>query len=86
MPDYSYLDARKKWYGILISNDGQHFVGVDGKEDEPVRLDVEVEEGEQFLNYIRFKLASYEAYLYPPTIVGILTLLISGMIYAIWKK
>ncbi|KAA6392153.1 MAG: hypothetical protein EZS28_012320 [Streblomastix strix] len=69
MGDYTWLDNRKKWYGILISNDGKHFFGVDGKENEPVRLDVYIEEGEQFINFIRFELAKWQAWLVPPLIV-----------------
>ncbi|KAA6393427.1 MAG: hypothetical protein EZS28_011043 [Streblomastix strix] len=68
MSDYSWCDSRKKWYGILASKDGKHFMGVDGKEDEPVRLQVEVEEGEQFINYLMFKLSSWQAWLIPPTV------------------
>ncbi|KAA6391369.1 MAG: hypothetical protein EZS28_013104 [Streblomastix strix] len=86
MSDYSFLDSRKKWYGILISNDGNHFTGVDGKEDEAVRLQVEVEEGEQFVNYVRFKLASYESFLIPPVVVIIVTIILSAIIYIIWKR
>ncbi|KAA6318639.1 MAG: hypothetical protein EZS28_054917, partial [Streblomastix strix] len=56
MRDYSWLDNRKKWYGILISNDGKQFYGLDGGNDS-VRLEVEIEEGEQFVNFIRFQLA-----------------------------
>jgi hypothetical protein len=44
MRDYSWLDSRKKWYGILVSNNGIDFnSGIDG---EIIRLEVEVEEGE----------------------------------------
>ncbi|KAA6356532.1 MAG: hypothetical protein EZS28_047941, partial [Streblomastix strix] len=86
MSDYSFLDPRKKWYGILISNDGSHFAGVDGKEDEPVILQVEVEEGEQFVNYVRFNLASYKAFLIAPVIVIIITIVLSAIIYVIWKR
>jgi hypothetical protein len=30
MSDYSWLDSRKKWYGIIVSNNGKDFYGVDG--------------------------------------------------------
>ncbi|KAA6374642.1 MAG: hypothetical protein EZS28_029831, partial [Streblomastix strix] len=86
MSDYSFLDPRKKWYGILISNNGNHFAGVDGKEDEPVILQVEVEDGEQFVNYVRFKLASYKAFLISPVVVIIITIILSAIIYKIWRR
>ncbi|KAA6384794.1 MAG: hypothetical protein EZS28_019679, partial [Streblomastix strix] len=44
-----------------------------------VRLDVVIEEGEQFLNYVRFELSNYKAWLISPFIVGILTILISAL-------
>ncbi|KAA6397951.1 MAG: hypothetical protein EZS28_006524, partial [Streblomastix strix] len=65
MRDYSWLDNRKKWYGILISNDGKQFYGLDGG-NESVRLEVEIEEGEQFVNFIRFQLAEWWAWVVPP--------------------
>ncbi|KAA6373471.1 MAG: hypothetical protein EZS28_031002, partial [Streblomastix strix] len=49
--DVSWLDSRKKWYGMLISSDNETFVGKDGNDDEAVRIDVVVEEGEQFVNF-----------------------------------
>jgi hypothetical protein len=45
MSDYSWLDNRKKWYGILVSNDGTNFIGADGGQT-PIRLSVEIEAGE----------------------------------------
>ncbi|KAA6371319.1 MAG: hypothetical protein EZS28_033154 [Streblomastix strix] len=51
MDDITWLDSRKKWYGILISSDNETFVGKDGNVDEAVRIDVVVEEGEQFVNF-----------------------------------
>ncbi|KAA6401127.1 MAG: hypothetical protein EZS28_003348 [Streblomastix strix] len=51
MKDYSWLDSRKSWYGVLISNDGTIFSGKQGLESEPVQLEIIVEEGEQFLNF-----------------------------------
>ncbi|KAA6384884.1 MAG: hypothetical protein EZS28_019591 [Streblomastix strix] len=56
MNDITWLDSRKKWYGMLISNDNNTFVGKDGNEDEPVRIDVIVEEGEQFVNFNKIQL------------------------------
>ncbi|KAA6322005.1 MAG: hypothetical protein EZS28_054482, partial [Streblomastix strix] len=38
-------------YGIQISNDRKQFYGLDGG-NESVRLEVEIEEGEQFVNFI----------------------------------
>ncbi|KAA6381322.1 MAG: hypothetical protein EZS28_023151, partial [Streblomastix strix] len=46
MKDYSWLDSRKSWYGVLISNDGTIFSGKQGLESEPVQLEIIVEEGE----------------------------------------
>ncbi|KAA6374574.1 MAG: hypothetical protein EZS28_029899, partial [Streblomastix strix] len=51
MNDASWLDSRKKWYGMLISADNEKFVGKDGNKDEAIRIDVFVEEGEQFVNF-----------------------------------
>ncbi|KAA6377585.1 MAG: hypothetical protein EZS28_026888 [Streblomastix strix] len=51
MDDITWLDSRKKWYGMLISSDNETFVGKDGNEDEAIRIDVFVEEGEQFVNF-----------------------------------
>ncbi|KAA6364791.1 MAG: hypothetical protein EZS28_039682, partial [Streblomastix strix] len=51
MNDATWLDSRKKWYGMLISADNETFVGKDGNEDEAIRIDVFVEEGEQFVNF-----------------------------------
>ncbi|KAA6390473.1 MAG: hypothetical protein EZS28_014004 [Streblomastix strix] len=51
MKDYSWLDSRKYWYGVHISNNGIIFSGKQGLENEPVQLEVIVEEGEQFLNF-----------------------------------
>ncbi|KAA6385478.1 MAG: hypothetical protein EZS28_018995, partial [Streblomastix strix] len=51
MNDATWLDSRKKWYGMLISADNKTFVGKDGNEDEAIRIDVFVEEGEQFVNF-----------------------------------
>ncbi|KAA6376453.1 MAG: hypothetical protein EZS28_028021 [Streblomastix strix] len=84
MRDYSWLDNRKKWYGILIQNDGKQFYGLDGG-NESVRLEVEIEEGEQFVNFIRFQLAEWWAWVVPPIVVGSLTLIISGIVYILWK-
>ncbi|KAA6327732.1 MAG: hypothetical protein EZS28_053793, partial [Streblomastix strix] len=86
MKDITWIDSRKKWYGILVSNDGKNFYGVDGKEDQPVRLDVEVEDGEQFVNYIRFELSSWVAWLVPPTVVTLITLIVSALLYQLWKR
>jgi hypothetical protein len=52
MNDYSWLDSRKKWYGIYVSNNGKDYNS--GLNNETIRLEVEVEEGEQFVNYLRF--------------------------------
>ncbi|KAA6358204.1 MAG: hypothetical protein EZS28_046269, partial [Streblomastix strix] len=84
MRDYSWLDNRKKWYGILLSNDGKQFYGLDGQ-NESVRLEVEIEEGEQFVNFIRFQLAQWWAWLVPPVVVGFLTLIISALVYKLWN-
>ncbi|KAA6329263.1 MAG: hypothetical protein EZS28_053626, partial [Streblomastix strix] len=84
MRDYSWLDNRKKWYGILISNDQKQYYGIDSG-NESVRLEVEIEEGEQFVNFIRFQLAEWWAWVVPPIVVGSLTLIISGIVYMIWK-
>lgn len=47
MSDYTWLNSRVKWYGVLVSNDdGKSFAGREGKEDQPVKLEVIVEEGE----------------------------------------
>ncbi|KAA6373955.1 MAG: hypothetical protein EZS28_030518, partial [Streblomastix strix] len=86
MKDITWIDSRKKWYGILVSNDGKNFYGVDGKEDQPVRLDVEVEDGEQFVNYIRFELSSWVAWLVPPTVVTLITLIVFAVLYQLWKR
>ncbi|KAA6389761.1 MAG: hypothetical protein EZS28_014712, partial [Streblomastix strix] len=51
MNDYSWLNNRQKWYGVLISNDRREFAGSEGQIDSPVLLEVEIEEGEQFLNF-----------------------------------
>jgi ureidoglycolate hydrolase len=51
MNDATWLDSRKKWYGMLISADNETFVGKDGNKDEAIRIDVFVEEGEQFVNF-----------------------------------
>ncbi|KAA6363488.1 MAG: hypothetical protein EZS28_040985, partial [Streblomastix strix] len=51
MDDITWLDSRKKWYGMLISSDNKTFIGKDGNVDEAVRIDVVVEEGEQFVNF-----------------------------------
>ncbi|KAA6359065.1 MAG: hypothetical protein EZS28_045408, partial [Streblomastix strix] len=47
--------------------------------------EVEIEEGEQFVNFIRFQLAEWWAWVVPPIVVGSLTLVISGIVYMIWK-
>ncbi|KAA6323429.1 MAG: hypothetical protein EZS28_054317, partial [Streblomastix strix] len=47
--------------------------------------EVEIEEGEQFVNFIRFQLAEWWAWVVPPIVVGSLTLIISGIVYIIWK-
>ncbi|KAA6398537.1 MAG: hypothetical protein EZS28_005937, partial [Streblomastix strix] len=85
MRDYSWLDNRKKWYGIQISNDGKQFYGLDGG-NESVRLEVEIEEGEQFVNFIRFQLAEWWAWVVPPIVVGFLTVIVSGIVYIIWNE
>ncbi|KAA6362629.1 MAG: hypothetical protein EZS28_041844, partial [Streblomastix strix] len=82
--DYSWLNSRLKWYGIFASNDGVNFAGIDGN-NESVRLDVIIEEGEQFVNYLRFQLSAWQAWLIPPIVVGFLTLIISGIVYKLWN-
>ncbi|KAA6368572.1 MAG: hypothetical protein EZS28_035901, partial [Streblomastix strix] len=89
MTDYSWLNSRVYIYGILASNDGVHFSGVDGNQgpdQEGIEIEVEVLEGEQFVNFIRFELAAWEAWLIPPVFVALLTILISGIVYLIWKR
>ncbi|KAA6393634.1 MAG: hypothetical protein EZS28_010842 [Streblomastix strix] len=51
MQDYSWLNNRQKWYAELISNDRKIFSGSEGEIDAAVLLEVEIEEGEQFLNF-----------------------------------
>ncbi|KAA6368283.1 MAG: hypothetical protein EZS28_036190, partial [Streblomastix strix] len=71
MTDYSWLNSRKYIYGILASNDGVHFSGTDGILDqEGVEIEVEVVDGEQFVNFARFKLAKWQAWLIPPVYDG----------------
>ncbi|KAA6350670.1 MAG: hypothetical protein EZS28_051878, partial [Streblomastix strix] len=66
--DYSWLNSRLKWYGIFATNDGINFAGIDG-ENESARLDVKIEEGEQFVNYVRFQLSAWQAWLIPPIVI-----------------
>ncbi|KAA6312896.1 MAG: hypothetical protein EZS28_055848, partial [Streblomastix strix] len=76
MSDYTWLNSREKWYGVLVSNDdGKSFAGSEGKEDQPVKLEVIVEEGEQFVNFVRIQLSSWEVWLITPFIVTVLTLI-----------
>ncbi|KAA6395248.1 MAG: hypothetical protein EZS28_009221, partial [Streblomastix strix] len=76
MSDYTWLNSRVKWYGVLVSNDdGKSFAGREGKEDQPVKLEVIVEEGEQFVNFVRIQLSSWEVWLITPFIVTVLTLI-----------
>ncbi|KAA6360366.1 MAG: hypothetical protein EZS28_044107, partial [Streblomastix strix] len=51
MNDITWLDTRKKWYGMLISSDNETYYGANGNEGEAVIIDVVVEEGEQFVNF-----------------------------------
>ncbi|KAA6384633.1 MAG: hypothetical protein EZS28_019840, partial [Streblomastix strix] len=55
MNDISWLGSRKKWYGMLISADNETYYGANGNEGEAVRIDVVVEEGEQFANFIKIQ-------------------------------
>ncbi|KAA6367168.1 MAG: hypothetical protein EZS28_037305, partial [Streblomastix strix] len=87
MSDYTWLNARQRWYGILASNDGgKKFTGLDGVEDQPVKLNVVVEEGEQFVNFMRFQLAAWQAYLIPPVVVTFLTLFGAYLIFLYLKN
>jgi phosphate/sulfate permease len=38
------------------------------------------------VNYLRFKLASWWAWVISPTIVAVFTLLLSALVYSLWKK
>ncbi|KAA6370938.1 MAG: hypothetical protein EZS28_033535, partial [Streblomastix strix] len=53
MTDYSWLDCRKKVYGMQISNDNNTLYGIDGKtdKDSAVQIIVDIQEGEQFYNF-----------------------------------
>lgn len=87
MTDYSWLNSRKYVYGILASNDGVHFSGVDGLLDgDGVEVEVEVLDGEQFVNFARFRLAAWWAWLIPPFVVIAITLIGFYIIYNIWKR
>jgi hypothetical protein len=44
MSDYSWLDSRRKWYGIYVANNGEDFNS--GNDGEIIRLEVIIEEGE----------------------------------------
>ncbi|KAA6357638.1 MAG: hypothetical protein EZS28_046836 [Streblomastix strix] len=51
LKDFSWVDNRKKIYGMLVSNTGKLFTGLDGQEDEAVQIEIQIEEGEQFYNF-----------------------------------
>ncbi|KAA6374462.1 MAG: hypothetical protein EZS28_030010, partial [Streblomastix strix] len=44
MSNYSWLEYKKKWYGLLASNDKRIYVGIEQKERETLGLKVEIEE------------------------------------------
>jgi uncharacterized membrane protein len=85
MRDYTWLNPRKFYYGILGSNDEKKFTGWNGTVDQAVLIDVKIEEGEQFINFDKFPSMSYWVWLFIPILVVILTILISLIVYWIWK-
>ncbi|KAA6386195.1 MAG: hypothetical protein EZS28_018278, partial [Streblomastix strix] len=51
LKDFSWVDNRMKIYGMLVSNTGKFFTGLDGLENEAVQIEIQIEEGEQFYNF-----------------------------------
>lgn len=55
MRDYSWLDTRNYIYGVLGSNDQVTFTGENAEEEKSIELDIEILEGEQFVNFYIFQ-------------------------------
>jgi hypothetical protein len=86
MQDYSWLNAREYVYGVLASNEGKKFTGLEGNEGDAVPLDVEVEEGEMFVNFKMHQKASWWAWVFPVIIFAILTIVVFYIVYKYWKR
>ncbi|KAA6397514.1 MAG: hypothetical protein EZS28_006965 [Streblomastix strix] len=86
MRDYTWLNTRKYVYGVLGSNDQNTFSGENDQEEKPIEVEVDILEGEYFVNFYIFQKIGMWIWIIPFVAAGIACLIICIIVYCIWKR